>query len=81
MPKKILKGKVVSDKMEKTIVVAVDMPKKHALYSKIIKNTRRFKARDENGAKIGDVVTIEEHAPFSKEVTWEVKEILTKEEE
>ncbi len=76
MPKKILKGKVVSDKMEKTVVVAIDSPKKHPIYTKAVSNTKRYKARDEQGAEVGDIVMIEETKPFSKQVTWKVTEIL-----
>lgn len=76
MPKKLLKGKIVSDKMEKTVVVAVDIYQKHPIYEKTLKNTRRFKARNEIGALLGDTVLIEEHVPFSKEVTWIVKEVV-----
>ncbi|HDQ88565.1 MAG TPA: 30S ribosomal protein S17 [candidate division WWE3 bacterium] len=80
MPKKILKGKVTSTKMEKTVVVAVEVNKKHPIYNKTIKATRKFKARDEIGVSLGNVVLIEEHSPFSKEVSWLVKEVLTKKE-
>ncbi len=76
MPKKKIKGKVVSTKMDKTIVVAVDMSKRHPIYRKIMKNTRRFKARDELGAKLNDMVLIEECRPYSKQVTWKVLEVL-----
>ncbi len=78
MPKKILKGKVVSTKMQKTVVVAVAVHKKHPLYGKALKVTRRFKARDEIGVSDGDIVLIEEHSPFSKEVSWIVKEVVEK---
>ncbi len=76
MPKKKIKGQVVSDKMTKTVVVAVEMLKRHPLYNKSIKNTRRFKAHNELGVKVGDIVMIEESIPFSKEVTWKVIEKL-----
>lgn len=76
MPKKMFKGIIVSDKMKKTVVVAVEMPKKHPLYNKEIKNTRKFKARNEIEAKTGDTVYIEESRPFSKEVSWIVKELV-----
>jgi len=72
MPKKIFKGKIVSNKMAKTVVVAVELPKRHPIYGKAMKNTRRFKARTEEKFSIGDVVLIEECKPFSKEVTWVV---------
>lgn len=75
MSKRIFEGVVVSDKMEKTIVVAVDIPKKHRLYGKTVRNTKRFKARDEMGAKNGDLVRIEECRPYSKETSWKVVEI------
>ena len=77
MPKKVFIGKIVSDKMQKTVVVAVDVPKRHPLYTKEVKNTQRFKARNEIGAQLGDTVHIEESRPYSKEVTWKVKEIVT----
>lgn len=80
MPKKVLKGHVVSDKMENTVVVAVDVPKKHSIYEKALKKTKRFKARDEIGVSVGSMVIIEEHKPFSKEVTWLVKEVVSEEE-
>ncbi len=73
MPKKVFTGKVVSTKMDKTVVVAVEMPKRHPIYAKAIKNTKRFKAHVEDlDLKSGDVVRIEECKPFSKEVTWNV---------
>jgi len=81
MPKKVLTGKVVSTKMEKTVVVAVDMSKRHPIYRKIMKNTRKFKARDEMGVSDGDLVKIEESKPFSKEVSWKVVEVVEKAEE
>lgn len=80
MPKKILRGKVIANKMQKTVVVAVEINKKHPIYNKAIKSTRKFKARDEIGVTVGSLVSIEEHAPFSREVTWLVKEVISKEE-
>jgi len=74
MSKKTLTGKIVSDKMQKTVVVAVEVLKRHPIYGKSIRNTRKFKARNETGAKVGDTVTIEECKPISKEVVWKVKE-------
>jgi small subunit ribosomal protein S17 len=74
--RKILVGKVVSDKMDKTIVVAVETYKKHSLYHKRIKSTKKLKAHDEkNEAKIGDVVRIMETRPLSKEKCWRLLEI------
>ena len=79
MPKKVLNGKIVSDKMNKTVVVAVDVTKRHPQYGKEMKNTKRFKARNEIEAKLNDLVVIEESRPYSKEVTWVVKEIIEEE--
>lgn len=70
-------GKVVSDKMDKTIVVAVETYKKHNLYHKRIKYTKKFKAHDEsNQAKIGDIVRIAETRPLSKDKNWRLVEIV-----
>ncbi|ANS75991.1 30S ribosomal protein S17 [Paenibacillus yonginensis] len=70
-------GKVVSDKMDKTIVVAVETYKKHDLYHKRIKYTKKFKAHDENNtAKIGDVVKIVETRPLSKDKRWRLAEVI-----
>jgi small subunit ribosomal protein S17 len=75
--RKVQVGKVVSDKMEKTIVVAVETYKKHDLYHKRIKYTKKFKAHDEkNEAKIGDVVKIMETRPMSKDKSWRMVEIV-----
>jgi len=72
-------GKVVSDKMDKTIVVAVETYKKHSLYHKRIKYTKKFKAHDENNeAKIGDTVRIMETRPLSKDKRWRLVEIVEK---
>ena len=69
-------GQVVSDKMEKTIVVAVENVITHPLYKKRIKQTRRFQAHDETGeAHIGDIVTIGETRPISKNKTYRLLEI------
>ncbi|MFV9511651.1 30S ribosomal protein S17 [Tepidibacillus sp. LV47] len=77
--RKIQIGKVVSDKMDKTIVVAVETYKKHPLYGKRIKYTKKFKAHDENNqAKIGDIVKIMETRPLSKEKRWRLVEIIEK---
>jgi small subunit ribosomal protein S17 len=75
-------GRVVSDKMEKTVVVAVDYLRPHPLYRKIIRKTSKFHAHDEqNSCKIGDVVRIGETRPLSKTKCWEVIEIVTHGEE
>lgn len=72
-------GIVVSDKMDKTIVVAIRDNVKHPLYKKIIKRTVRFKAHDENNtASIGDKVMIMETRPLSKDKNWRLVEIIEK---
>ena len=72
-------GIVVSDKMDKTIVVAIRDNVKHPLYKKIIKRTVRFKAHDENNtARIGDTVMIMETRPLSKDKNWRLVEIIEK---
>lgn len=72
-------GKVVSDKMDKTIVVSVEDSVKHKLYKKIIKRTVRLKAHDEkNECKTGDRVKIMETRPLSKEKRWRLVEIVEK---
>ena len=76
MAKKIFTGKVVSDKMQKTAVVAVEMHKSHSVYNKAVKNTRRFKARNEIGAKTGDTVIIEESPPYSRGVTFKILKVV-----
>lgn len=75
--RKVQIGKVVSDKMDKTIVVAVETYKKHDLYHKRIKYTKKFKAHDENNqAKIGDTVKIMETRPLSKDKRFRLVEIV-----
>jgi small subunit ribosomal protein S17 len=72
-------GRVVSDKMEKTIVVAVENLVEHPLYKKRVRRTRKFHAHDENGeAHIGDIVRIAETRPLSKTKTWRLQEIIRK---
>ena len=72
-------GIVVSDKMDKTIVVAIEDRVQHKLYKKIIKRTVRFKAHDENNeAGIGDRVMIMETRPLSKDKRWRLVEIIEK---
>ena len=72
-------GKVVSDKMDKTVVVAIVDNVKHPLYKKIIKNTVKFKAHDENNeCRIGDRVEIMETRPLSKDKRWRFVEIIEK---
>ena len=77
--RKVRVGKVVSDKMDKTIVVAVEENIKHRLYGKTIRRTKKFKAHDEkNEAKVGDTVRIMETRPLSKEKNWRLVDIQEK---
>lgn len=72
-------GIVVSDKMDKTVVVAVTRQYPHPLYKKIIKRTKKYKAHDEeNACGVGDVVRISETRPISKDKRWRVQVILEK---
>jgi small subunit ribosomal protein S17 len=72
-------GLVVSDKMNKTVVVAVETPKRHPLYKKTIKRLVKYKAHDEgNECKMGDKVRIVETRPRSKDKRWRVAEIITR---
>jgi small subunit ribosomal protein S17 len=71
-------GRVVSDKMDKTVVVAVESYRPHPLYKRAVRRIKKFKAHDEqNTCKIGDVVRIEETRPLSKEKRWRVLEIIS----
>lgn len=77
--RKVRIGKVVGDKMNKTIVVAVEENVKHRLYNKTMRRTVKFKAHDENNeAKIGDTVRIMETRPLSKDKRWRLVEIIEK---
>ena len=77
--RKVRIGKVVSDKMDKTIVVAVVDNVKHPLYNKIVKRTYKLKAHDENNeCKIGDRVKVMETRPLSKDKRWRLVEIVEK---
>ena len=70
-------GKVVSDKMDKTIVVAVENHVKHPLYGKIVKKTYKLKAHDENNeCGIGDTVKVMETRPLSKDKRWRLVEVV-----
>ena len=72
-------GKVVSDKMDKTIVVAIETSVRHPLYKKIVKRTYKLKAHDENNeCKTGDKVKVMETRPLSKEKRWRLVEIVEK---
>ena len=80
--RKVRVGKVVSDKMNKTVVVAVERKVPHALYNKPMVSTKRFKAHDENNeCQVGDTVKIVETRPLSKDKCWRVVEILERQKE
>ena len=77
--RKVRTGKVVSNKMDKTIVVAVENHVKHPLYGKIVKRTYKLKAHDENNeCKVGDTVKVMETRPLSKDKRWRLVEIVEK---
>ena len=77
--RKVRVGKVVSDKMDKTIVVAVENHVKHPLYKKIVKRTYKLQAHDENNeCNIGDTVKVMETRPLSKNKRWRLVEIMEK---
>ena len=77
--RKVKVGKVVSNKMDKTIVVAIEYNVKHPLYSKIVKKTYKLKAHDEeNICSIGDTVRVMETRPLSKDKRWRLVEIVEK---
>jgi small subunit ribosomal protein S17 len=77
--RKVLVGTVVSNKMDKTAVVAVERRTSHRLYKKIIKRTNRYKAHDsQNEAQLGDVVRIVETRPLSKDKRWRIEAFLTR---
>lgn len=79
--RKVRVGRVVSDRMDKTVVVAVERTTLHPLYGKTIKRTKKFKVHDpENASRIGDKVKIMETRPLSKEKRWRLVEILEKTE-
>jgi small subunit ribosomal protein S17 len=75
--RKVRQGRVVSDKMEKTAVVAVETRVRHPLYGRIVRRTKRFKAHDEtNDCHVGDLVEIMECRPLSKEKSWRVIRVV-----
>ena len=77
MPKRILKGTVVSDKTDKTIVVEVERRYTHPLYKKVVRRSKKYHAHDEaNSAKVGDRVRIQETAPISKTKRWRLVETV-----
>lgn len=79
--RKVRIGHVVSDKMDKTVVVAVETLKRHPLYKKTLKKVAKYKAHDENNkCRLGDKVRIIETRPLSRQKRWRVAEIITREE-
>ena len=73
MPRRVLQGVVVSDKMEKTVTVKVERRFMHPLYKKFIRRSKKYAAHDEsNAVKVGDQVSIRECRPISKRKTWEI---------
>ena len=77
--RKTMVGKIVSDKMDKTVVVAIEDSVKHPLYNKIVKRTYKLKAHDENNeCLIGDVVKVMETRPLSKDKRWRLVEIISR---
>ncbi len=75
--RKVMTGRVVSSKMEKTVIVAVDERRSHPLYGKVVTTVRRFKAHNEDPeAKMGDRVKIIEARPYSQQKRWRVSEIV-----
>jgi small subunit ribosomal protein S17 len=77
--RKLRIGEVISDKMDKTVVVAVESRIRHPLYGKIIRRTKKFKAHDEgNVVVVGDIVEIMECRPISREKRWRVSRVVEK---
>ena len=77
--RKTLVGTVVSDKMDKTVVVAVEKNVRHSIYKKTVKRTYKLKAHDEeNNCKVGDKVKVMETKPLSKDKRWRVVEVVEK---
>ena len=73
MPRRVMQGIVVGDKMDKTVIVEVERLVMHLLYKKFIRRSKKYSAHDENNAcKVGDVVSIRECKPISKNKRWEV---------
>lgn len=72
-------GHVVSDKMDKTVVVSVERLRRHPVYKRVVRLSSKFKAHDEeNGARVGDTVRIEESRPLSRDKRWRVVEIIAR---
>ncbi len=80
--RKVRTGKVVSDKMEKTAVIAVESRVKHPLYGRVVTQTKKFKAHDEeNTCRVGDTVKIMETRPLSKDKCWRVIDVIERAEQ
>ena len=75
-PRRTKVGRVVSNKMQKTVVVAVELVTRHRLYGRTLRHTRRFKAHDEKGCQVGDTVVIAESRPISKDTHWVVQQVV-----
>jgi len=76
--RKVREGLVVSDKMDKTVVVSVEDRVKHAMYGKVLRRTSKYKAHDENNeSRVGDRVLIEETRPISKQKRWRIRKVLS----
>jgi small subunit ribosomal protein S17 len=72
-------GRVVSDKMDKTVVVTVERLRRHPIYKRVVRLSSKFKAHDEeNAARVGDTVRIEESRPLSREKRWRVVEVVAR---
>ena len=72
-------GRVVSDKMDKTVVVSVERLRRHPIYKRVVRLSSQFKAHDEqNGARLGDTVRIEESRPISRDKRWRVVEVISR---
>ena len=72
-------GRVISDKMDKTVVVSVERLRRHPIYKRVVRLSSKFKAHDEeNSAKVGDTVRIEESRPLSRDKRWRVIEVVAR---
>jgi small subunit ribosomal protein S17 len=72
-------GRVVSDKMDKTVVVSVERLRRHPIYKRVVRLSSKFKAHDaDNNARVGDTVRIEESRPLSREKRWRVVEVVAR---
>jgi small subunit ribosomal protein S17 len=72
-------GRVVSDKMDRTVVVSVERLRRHPIYKRVVRRSSKFKAHDaENTARVGDTVRIEESRPLSREKRWTVVEVVAR---